>query len=63
MTGDTQLRNLNHAVKEITTENGHATGVVACDLISRQDQIYKADTIILAAGSVESPKLAQLSPD
>lgn len=62
MTGDTPITlNLNHAVKEITTENGHATGVVAYDLISRQDRIYKADTIILAAGSVESPKLAQLS--
>lgn len=62
MTGDTPITlNLNHAVKEITTENGHATGVVAYDLISRQDRIYKADIIILAAGSVESPKLAQLS--
>lgn len=62
MTGDTPLTlNLNHAVKEIITDNGHATGVVAYDLISRQDRIYNADTIILAAGSVESPKLAQLS--
>lgn len=62
MTGDTPLTlNLNHAVKEIITTNGQATGVVAYDLISRQDRVYQADTIILAAGSVESPKLAQLS--
>lgn len=62
MTGDTPLTvNLNHAAKEILTENGRATGVVAYDLISRQDRTYNADHIILAAGSVESPKLAQLS--
>ena len=62
LTGDSPLTlNLNHAVKEITTDNGHATGIIAYDLISRQDRIYKADTIILAAGSVESPKLARLS--
>lgn len=62
MTGDTPLTlNLNHSVKEIITQNGHASGVVAYDLISRQERTYKADTIILAAGAVESPKLAQLS--
>lgn len=62
MTGDTPLTlNLNHAVKEIITQNGSATGVVAYDLISRQERTYKADAVVLAAGSVESPKLAQLS--
>lgn len=62
MTGDTDLTiNLNHAANKILTANGRATGVVAYDLISRQERTYLANTVILAAGSVESPKLAQLS--
>ena len=62
MTGDTPLTlNLNHAAKQIITQNGRATGVLAYDLISRQDRLYQGDTIVLAAGAVESAKLAQLS--
>jgi choline dehydrogenase-like flavoprotein len=62
MTDDTDLTiNLNHAVRELVTENGRITEVIAYDLISRQDRIYRANTVILAAGSVESPKIAQLS--
>lgn len=62
MTNDTDLTiNLNHAVTELLTENGRVTGVVAYDLISRQNRTYYADTVVLAAGSVESPKISQLS--
>lgn len=62
MTGDTDITvNLNHAVNQLLTDNGRVTGVVAYDLISRQNRIYNADKVILAAGSVESPKIAQLS--
>jgi choline dehydrogenase-like flavoprotein len=62
MTDDTDLTiNLNHAVTELITEGGRVTGVVAYDLISRQNRTYRANTVILAAGSVESAKIAQLS--
>ena len=62
MTDDTALTiNLNHAVRELVTENGRVTEVIAYDLISRQDRTYRADTVVLAAGSVESAKIAQLS--
>ena len=62
MTADTDLTiNLNHSVKQLITQNGRVTGVAAYDLISRQDRIYHADKVVLAAGSVESPKIAQLS--
>ncbi|MDB9525941.1 GMC family oxidoreductase [Oscillatoria sp. CS-180] len=62
MTADTDLTvNLNHAVKELVTQNGRVTGVVAYDLVSRMDRTYHANTVVLAAGSVESAKIAQLS--
>jgi hypothetical protein len=62
MTGDTDITvNLNHAVNQLLTDDDRVTGVVAYDLISRQNRTYKADTVILAAGSVESPKITQLS--
>lgn len=62
MTGDTDLTiNLNHAVNQLITDHGRVTGVSAFDLISRQNRTYHADKVVLAAGSVESPKIAQLS--
>jgi choline dehydrogenase-like flavoprotein len=62
MTQDTDLSvNLNHAVNELITEGGRVTGVVAYDLISRQNRTYRGNRVILAAGAVESPKITQLS--
>lgn len=53
--------NLNHAVTSIETEAGEAKSVVAYDLISDKVRTYKARFVVLAAGTVESGKLAQLS--
>lgn len=53
--------NLNHAVTQIQTEAGHASGVVAFDLIANEQRTYKARHIVLAAGTVESTKLAKMS--
>ncbi len=53
--------NLNHAVKQIETAGGTATAVIAHDLISDQERRFTADRVILAAGTVESAKIALLS--
>jgi choline dehydrogenase-like flavoprotein len=61
-TGNQNLTiNLNHAVTRIETTGNRATGVVAYDLISNQQRTFHADTVVLAAGTVESAKIAQLS--
>ena len=53
--------NLNHAVNFIETEGAAAQAVVATDLIAGMDRRYQARDIVLAAGTVESAKIAQLS--
>ena len=53
--------NLNHAVTKIETQDNRATGVVAYDLIADKARTYQGKAIVLAAGSVESPKIALLS--
>jgi choline dehydrogenase-like flavoprotein len=53
--------NLNHAAIQIQTNGGQVTGVVAYDLIANKQRTYKAKQVILAAGTVESTKLARLS--
>lgn len=53
--------NLNHAVVAIQTNAGQATQVVAQDLLARKVRSYKAKFVVLAAGTVESPKIAKLS--
>ncbi len=53
--------NLNHAAVEIETAGGEATSVVAYDLISDKARTFKGRFVVLAGGTVESAKLAQLS--
>ena len=53
--------NLHHLVKRIETENGKATGVVCEDLLNHTERRYRGTFVVLACGSVESPKLALAS--
>jgi choline dehydrogenase-like flavoprotein len=53
--------NLNHAVQEVLTEGGRATGVRCFDLRDQVERTYRGKTVVLAAGSIESPKIALLS--
>jgi len=53
--------NLNHAVAKVETQGNQITGVLAYDLIARQYRTYRAKAVVLAAGTVESAKIAQLS--
>lgn len=54
--------NLNHAVTQLHHgDSGKITSVEAFDLISGKARRYKAKFVVLAAGTVESAKIAQLS--
>jgi choline dehydrogenase-like flavoprotein len=53
--------NLNHAATRIEHADGRAGAVVAHDLVADQPRRYTADRIVLAAGTVETAKLALLS--
>jgi choline dehydrogenase-like flavoprotein len=53
--------NLNHAVTRLVTQNNLVTGVVAYDLIAHRERTYQAKQVVLAAGTVESAKIALLS--
>ena len=53
--------NLNHAAMQIETAGGAATSVVAYDLISDKARTFKGRFVVLAGGTVESAKLAQVS--
>ena len=53
--------NLNHPVSRVETQGNRATRVVAYDLIAQQERSYQAKAVVLAAGTVESAKIAQLS--
>ncbi|MBC7946033.1 MAG: GMC family oxidoreductase [Burkholderiales bacterium] len=50
--------NLNHLVTHIETGGGKATGVVCQDLAGNQTRRYRGKRIVLAAGSLESPRIA-----
>lgn len=53
--------NLNHAVTRIETAAGKATRVVAYDLLVQKERSYAGKAVVLAAGTIESAKIAKLS--
>ena len=54
--------NLNHAVTQLHKDGaGQITAVEAFDLIAGKTRLYKSKLVILAAGTVESAKIAQMS--
>ncbi|MDX2244132.1 MAG: GMC oxidoreductase [Leptolyngbyaceae cyanobacterium bins.302] len=53
--------NLNHVVTQIQTNGDNVTGVTAYDLIAKKYRTYRAKAVVLAAGTIESAKIAQLS--
>ncbi|WP_158516623.1 GMC oxidoreductase [Scytonema hofmannii] len=50
--------NLNHLVTHIETDGSKAVAVVCQDLIGNQQRRYRAKRIVLAAGSLETPRIA-----
>src|SRR5262249_50358209 len=53
--------NLNTAAWSITTDPSrptHATGVLAWDMLAQRQRTYRARTVVLAAGTIESAKIA-----
>jgi choline dehydrogenase-like flavoprotein len=50
--------NLNHLVTRLESSNGKITEVVCQDLIGNCERSYHADNFVLAAGSIESPRIA-----
>jgi choline dehydrogenase-like flavoprotein len=61
-TGNQSLAiNLNHVVTQIQTNGDNVSGVTAYDLIARKYRTYRAKAVVLAAGTIESAKIAQLS--
>jgi choline dehydrogenase-like flavoprotein len=50
--------NLNHLVTRIEHHSGKVSGVVCQDLVGNRERTYKSKYIVLAAGSLESPKIA-----
>ncbi|MDX2230765.1 MAG: GMC family oxidoreductase [Leptolyngbyaceae cyanobacterium bins.349] len=53
--------NLNHVVTQIQTNGDNVTGVTAYDLIAKKYRTYRAKAVVLAAGAIESAKIAQMS--
>jgi GMC oxidoreductase len=53
--------NLNHAVTRLVHQGGAITEVVAYDLLARVERTYRAKFVVLAAGTVESAKIAAMS--
>jgi choline dehydrogenase-like flavoprotein len=51
---------LNHFVEEIQDHNGHLA-LVARNTLTRQSKTFQAGKVILACGSIESPKLLRRS--
>ncbi|WP_433292284.1 GMC oxidoreductase [Actinoplanes sp. CA-030573] len=56
--GRTPQINLNHAVQRVRHANGRATGVDCYDLLGRVQRQYRADKVVLSAGTIESAKIA-----
>jgi choline dehydrogenase-like flavoprotein len=50
--------NLNHYVVRVKTEGRRATEVVCWDLVGNQERRYRGRVVVLAAGSLESPRIA-----
>jgi choline dehydrogenase-like flavoprotein len=50
--------NLGHLVTQIETQGDKATAVVCQDLLGNVTRTYRGKIIVLAAGSLESPKIA-----
>jgi len=50
--------NLNHAVQQVLVEGGRATGVTCWDLVAGRQRTYRAQTVVLAGGCLESAKIA-----
>ncbi|KAA5540742.1 GMC family oxidoreductase [Roseiconus nitratireducens] len=50
--------NLHHLVTHLETEGDRVTGVVCQDLVGNVQRRYRASYVVLACGSIESPKLA-----
>lgn len=53
--------NLNHAVWRITLDPNHpqrVTGVVGYDLLAQEQRQFTGNTVVLAAGTIESAKIA-----
>lgn len=53
--------NLNHAVQKVLFNGTAATSVQCYDLLARKQRTYKANRIVLCAGTVESAKIAMNS--
>ncbi|CAD7695534.1 unnamed protein product [Ostreobium quekettii] len=54
--------NLNHSVRRIETDGGRtATRVVAWDRIAQRERAYRGKNVVLAAGTLESAKIAKKS--
>ncbi len=54
--------NLNHYVVQVVTSGRKATEVVCWDLVGNQERRYRGKVVVLAAGSLESPRVALRSP-
>lgn len=50
--------NLNHYALRVATEGRKATEVVCWDLVADEERRYRGKVVVLAAGSVESPRVA-----
>ena len=50
--------NLNHLVTELQRQDGKVSAVICQDLVGNRTRTYQGKYIVLAAGSVESPKVA-----
>ena len=57
-TGVRPTINLHHAVTEVLHDGDRATGVRCTDLLNRQQRTYRARHVVLAAGPIESAKIA-----
>jgi glycine/D-amino acid oxidase-like deaminating enzyme len=51
----------NHLVTELVTENGRVTEVVCQDLVGNRERRFRGRYVVLAAGSLESARLAMVS--
>jgi 1,4-alpha-glucan branching enzyme len=51
----------NHLVTELVTENGRVTEVVCQDLVGNRERRFRGKYVVLAAGSLESARLAMVS--
>ncbi len=50
--------NLNHAVQRVLVDGDRVTGVACYDLLDRRPRQYRANAVVLSAGTIESAKIA-----